>query len=305
MHALPADCPVNSPPAACNWSRTSRPYWYFKEYQGFGLIFSPAKNSIWSSLGFTFFITVITIQIYHLVSGFWTLVNLSTFNASLIWSYTLPVFLADTNAQNVATYGNTTVGALKCALANAVAFAGIMGRGGLLPAVIITVLGTISYEINRQLISKYCLDFGGSIGIFCWGGVYGSMVSLIIYFRKHKNTAQQNEHRVGGKMSYTFVGIGALFCMVFFPFLNTDIPTNFVYNYQAGISCFYCMSASVLTCIGLCCLFVGKLDLKDFVYSPVVGGVIVGSSAALIRNSAGAVLLGIGAGIFHFLLSRW
>jgi hypothetical protein len=141
-------------------------------------------------LGFTFFITVVTIQIYHLISGFWNLVDISTVNFNLSWSTTLPIFLADTDALNVATYGNTTVGALKCALANAVAFAGIMGRGGLLPALIVTVLGTISYEINRQLISKYCLDFGGSIGIFCWGGVYGSVVSLIMYFRKHKNTAQ-------------------------------------------------------------------------------------------------------------------
>lgn len=91
---------------------------------------------------------------------------------------------------NVATYGNTAVGALKCALANSVAFAGIMGRAGLLPALIVTVVGSVMYEINRHLISRFCLDFGGSIGIFCWGGIYGSTLSLILYYRKHKNTAQ-------------------------------------------------------------------------------------------------------------------
>lgn len=106
-------------------------------------------------------------------------------------------------------------------------------------------------------------------------------------------------------MSYTFVGVGALFCWVFFPFLNTNIPTSLIYNYQAGINCFYCMAASVMTCVGLCCLFVGQLNLKDFVYSPVVGGVIIGTSAAFISNSVGAILLGILAGIVHFLFSRW
>jgi len=106
-------------------------------------------------------------------------------------------------------------------------------------------------------------------------------------------------------MSYTFVGIGALFCWVFFPFLNTNIPVSLIYSYQAGINCFYCMSASVLTCIGMCCLFVGQLNFKDFVYSPVVGGVIIGSSAGLITNTVGAILLGIVAGVLHFLLNRW
>lgn len=125
-----------------------------------------------------------------MISGFWTLVSLNSFNFSLFWSYTLPVYLTDKDALNVATYGNTAIGALKCALANAVAFAAISGRGGLLAAFIVTVIGTPMYELNRQLIAKFCLDFGGSIGIFCWGGIYGSVISLILYCRKHKNTAQ-------------------------------------------------------------------------------------------------------------------
>lgn len=106
-------------------------------------------------------------------------------------------------------------------------------------------------------------------------------------------------------MSYTFVGLGALFCWVFFPFLNTDIPVSLVYSYQGGVNAFYSISAAVLTSVGLGCLFVGQLNYKDFVYSPVVGGVIVGTSSAFITNSVGAILLGIGAGTFHFLFQRW
>jgi hypothetical protein len=154
------------------------------------LIFSAAKNNIWSSIGFTFFISVITVQLYHLISGFWTLVSLNSFNFSLIWSQTFPIYLTDRDALNVATYGNTAIGALKCSLANSIAFAAISGRGGLLAAFIVTVVGTVIYELNRQIIGKFCLDFGGSISIFCWGGIYGSVVSLIMYYRKHKNTAQ-------------------------------------------------------------------------------------------------------------------
>jgi hypothetical protein len=90
---------------------------------------------------------------------------------------------------------------------------------------------------------------------------------------------------VGGKFSYTLVGIGSLFCWVFFPFLNTDIPVTLLYSSQGGINCIYSMSAAVLTLVGLSCLISGRLNLKDFVYGPVVGGVIIGSSAGLMTNT--------------------
>jgi hypothetical protein len=58
-------------------------------------------------------------------------------------------------------------------------------------------------------------------------------------------------------MSYTYVGLGALFCWVFFPFLNSDIPVSLVYSYQGSINAFYSISAAVLTSVGLSCLFIG------------------------------------------------
>lgn len=84
----------------------------------------------------------------------------------------------------------TAVGALKAGLANSVAFAAVMGRVGLLEASIVTFLGTWVYELNRQLVLRYALDFGGSIGIFCFGGFYGAAISLVSYCSKHKRTAQ-------------------------------------------------------------------------------------------------------------------
>jgi ammonia channel protein AmtB len=96
-----------------------------------------------------------------------------------------------------------------------------------------------------------------------------------------------------------------MLCWVLFPFLSSDLPPNFTYSNQAAISTFYCISSSVLTCIGLSSLITGQLDLKDFLYSPVVGGVMVGSSAGYISNSGGAILLGVAAGVFHVLLQRW
>lgn len=152
---------------------------------------------------------------------------------------------------------------------------------------------------------RNALDFGGSISIFCWGGVYGSVLSLILFWRRHKKTVPENKIRVGGKYSYAMASLGGLFCWVFFPFLNWDIPVQFTYSNQAAINTFYCITASIVTCAGISSLVHGQLSLKDMVYSPVVGGVIVGSSAAMIHNTAGALILGMIAGIVHCLLQRW
>ena len=81
---------------------------------------------------------------------------------------------------------------------------------------------------------------------------------------------------------------------MFFPFLNSDIPVSLVYSYQGEVNAFYSISTAVLTSVGLCCLFVGQLNFKDFVYSPVVGGVIVGTSSALQSIKGKSMTLGIG-----------
>lgn len=94
-----------------------------------------------------------------------------------------------------------------------------------------------------------------------------------------------------------FAGIGALFCWVFFPFLNIDIPISLAYNYSAAINTFYSISACVMTSVSLSCIINGKLDLKHIVFSPVVGGVAIGSSAAFIRNTLDSMLVGVGAAV--------
>jgi ammonia channel protein AmtB len=96
--------------------------------------------------------------------------------------------------------------------------------------------------------------------------------------------------------------MGSLFCWVFFPFFNVDIPSSLILNYTAGLNTFYCISACVVTTVSLTCMINGKIDLRDIIYSTVAGGVAVGSSAAIIDDSLSALLLGVGAAIIHVSL---
>lgn len=103
------------------------------------------------------------------------------------------VFLADNNGDNVITYGNTAAGAFKASLAMVVAFAAILGRGGPLEAIVMIIFGVILYEVNRQLISLFSVDVGGSMSIFCFGGFYGSAVSFVL--AKGRQSADLENHR--------------------------------------------------------------------------------------------------------------
>lgn len=102
------------------------------------------------------------------------------------WGNKIPTYLTDSNNLNNATYGITAIQAFKCSLANVIAFAAISGRAGPLEALIISVFGTFMYELNRQLVVRYCFDFGGSMTIFCFGGFYGSIISMILYSCRQK-----------------------------------------------------------------------------------------------------------------------
>jgi len=48
------------------------------------------------------------------------------------------------------------------------------------------IIGTILYELNRQIIANFSVDVGGSNSIFAFGGCYGIGVALILYFIRQK-----------------------------------------------------------------------------------------------------------------------
>jgi hypothetical protein len=152
-------------------------------YLGFGLVFSYVKNMPWSGLGFTFLITVLTFQYYFLINGFWSKVQIQDSTTKFLDDdKNVYVFMSDENGNNINTLDNTATQAFKCSLSMAVAFACFSGRAGPLSALILVIIGTVFYELNRQIISNISVDYGGSMSIFCFGGFLGSAASLVLYF---------------------------------------------------------------------------------------------------------------------------
>ena len=81
----------------------------------------------------------------------------------------------------------------KCAIAIIVAFSCIIGRVGLLEIFILTTIGTIGYEFNRQLCYRKFQtsadNFGdafGTMNIFTFGGFMGLGAALMLMIRERK-----------------------------------------------------------------------------------------------------------------------
>ena len=70
--------------------------------------------------------------------------------------------------------------ALKCALSIIVAFSCIIGRVGILEVYLLSVFGTIVYELSRQVCLKF-IDYElGTAKIFLFGGALGTVCSLLL-----------------------------------------------------------------------------------------------------------------------------
>lgn len=79
---------------------------------------------------------------------------------------------------------------MKCAIAIIVAFSCVIGRVGLLEMYIMTILGTIGYELNRQIcywkFQTVVDNFGdpyGTMNVFVFGGFMGLAAALVLLCR--------------------------------------------------------------------------------------------------------------------------
>jgi hypothetical protein len=80
-------------------------------------------------------------------------------------------------------FGGCLTQAIKCALANCIAFSAILGRAGPLQAFFISWIGTFGFEINRFLCLRFDLDFGGTYTVFVYGGFMSLIIGILLRFK--------------------------------------------------------------------------------------------------------------------------
>ena len=182
------------------WIFPSRTLRYCFLYLGFGLLFAYQRRLVWSAIGFNLLITCMTIEWFFIMNFFWLKVDMPKYlqdnverdfskglqyNNIYLWSG-IPNMSSDAIDLSYLTYGATLTQALKCALANCVAFSAVLGRVGPMGAFILTILGTFGFELNRNIIEIFHYDLGDTYEIFIFGGFMGLFASLFLSFKEQR-----------------------------------------------------------------------------------------------------------------------
>ena len=201
-------------------------------YAGFGALFAYNLRLVWSGLGFTLLITCMTVQWYFLINAFWTKVNIGNqgtqfSSASATWFiYLTNESITSSSGELIfTTYRATIADAIKCATTNSIIFSAILGRAGPLEAVIISLLGTFGYELNRYVISVLGEDFGFSSQIFLFGGAAALMCGFLLSrAEKDEKSTKSNEFYNGSAVSSAISVIGAIVIWILYPIITMDAP---------------------------------------------------------------------------------
>lgn len=71
-------------------------------------------------------------------------------------------------------------------LAITIAFSAVVGRAGPLEILMFVLFGGMLYELNRQIVAVVNYDIGGSITIFMFGGIQGTIVAIMLALFRQK-----------------------------------------------------------------------------------------------------------------------
>lgn len=168
---------------------------------GLGGIMSYVTGLKWSGFGFAFLILAMAYQYYFLINAFWTKAGVQNTKqdprgaaiAGQKWGEDFIMYLSEmgmslgpVGTTVWKTLGLTATGAFKMALTITIAFASVMGRAGPLEIMFFILIGGVLYELNRQIISNHMYDVGGSDTIFMFGGLMGTVVSVVLTLFKQK-----------------------------------------------------------------------------------------------------------------------
>ena len=157
--------------------------------------------------------------------------------------------------------------------------------------------------MNSELVSRFAVDYGGTMRVFLFGGSMGTIMAIILSCRQGEDFYAHKQY-TSNKFSRTLALIGTAICWIFFPLFNMDISPQLFISSHAGISTFLCISSSVITMIAVCMVVEQRIELRCLITSVIAGGVIVGSSSSNIYSPLGAFILGIIAAILQYIFVR-
>jgi ammonium transporter Rh len=248
-------------------------------FVGFGFLMTFLRKYGYSSVGFNFVIAALAIQWSFFTNTFWH----RAFEQHL--SDGGKIYLDITTLIT----GDFAAGAVL------ISFGGLLGKVSPVQLVVMVFFELIFYSLNESIgvIEYQAVDMGGSMFVHSFGAYFGLAASFMLSPTEAKGHAKNS----ASKNSDTFAMIGTLFLWMFWPSFNGALATGssqhrVVVNTVLAL-CSCCVAAFIASNL----LRHGhKFDMVDIQNATLAGGVAVGSSADLVIEPWGAILIGMIAG---------
>jgi len=244
---------------------------------GFGFLMTFLRKHMFNSLGMTFLIGVMAIQL----SIMWNCVFHEAFHGN-------PVKLV----MNIKTLicGDFAAGAVL------ISFGAVVGRVTPVQVLWMLFFELIFYALNEYIgVSIFhAVDMGGSMFVHTFGAYFGLAFSFVIGPPKN---VKQAEDESSVYMSDVTAMIGTIFLWMYWPSFNGALAGQNTHQQErVVINTVLALCASCSWSFFFSHLYEGKLDMVHIQNATLAGGVAVGSSSDLIIGPFSALIIGLAAG---------
>ncbi|EFX66581.1 hypothetical protein DAPPUDRAFT_3473, partial [Daphnia pulex] len=173
---------------------------------------------------------------------------------------------------------------------------------------LMSLLEIILYSTNNWIGSLVfqASDVGSSMFVHVFGAYFGLAVSFVLYrgtaycAERQSSKDEASNDSIGETLS---TAVGTMFLWLLWPSFNACLAKGDAEQFRAIINTYYSLSASCVTAFA-----VSSLVFNCFVVfqnSTLVGGVVIGTSADMMINIWGAMIIGGLAGAGSIFINRF
>ena len=251
---------------------------------GFGFLMTFLKKYSHSALGYTMYLSSLTIQYAILINGFFH---------CLFKNYWHEITL---DIQTLIT-GDFAAGAVLITLG------ALLGKTSLLQMTVIAMLELIFYAVNESIgvIEYKAVDMGGSMYVHTFGAYFGLAVSYILT-NKDNIKKIKSDKNAPNYFSDIFAMIGTIFLWMYWPSFNGALADGNS-QHRVVINTVLSLTNSCIISFTLSKILRPnhKFDMVDIQNATLAGGVAVGSSADLVIAPWGALVIGLVSGFVSII----
>lgn len=248
---------------------------------GFGFLMTFLHKYSWGGIGMNYLIAVVVIQWAVLVNGFWHQVYDAHWKQIYV---SIPTLITSDFAAGAAL----------------ISFGAIIGKPSPTQYIWIAIVEIIIYGANEMIgaLEFGAVDMGGSMYVHTFGAFFGAACAWMFGPKAARDHPNEGTDYASDRIAMA----GTIFLFMFWPSFNGALANSLGRN-RVIINTYLSIAASALTTFAASRFFrkSRKFNMIDIQNATLAGGVAVGSSADLVIQPWGAVIVGAVAGV----VSTW